>query len=95
MSVVGVQWEHNEVELFRLVAKEVRLTGSAVYATPDGVSDFEAAMALMAQNPEVADTLITHDFALDDAREAFATAADRAIGQHQGHGCSLAGPDRS
>jgi len=80
VSVVGVQWEHNEVELFRLVAQEVRLTGSAVYATPDGVSDFEEAMALMAQNPEVADTLITHDFALDDAREAFATAADRGSG---------------
>ena len=80
VSVVGVQWEHNEVELFRLVAKEVRLTGSAVYATPDGVSDFEEAMALMAQNPEVADTLITHDFALADAPEAFATAADRSAG---------------
>ena len=79
-SVVGVQWEHNEVELFRLVSKEVRLTGSAVYATPEGVSDFEEAMALMARNPEVAETLITHDFALEDAREAFATAADRAAG---------------
>ncbi len=80
VSVVGVQWEHNEVELFRLVSKEVKLTGSAVYATPDGVSDFGEAMAIMARNPKVADTLSTHDFALADAPQAFDTAADRGAG---------------
>jgi threonine dehydrogenase-like Zn-dependent dehydrogenase len=50
------------------------------YSHHDGGSDFGTAVELLATHPEIADTLITGRFPLDDAAAAFRAAADRAAG---------------
>jgi threonine dehydrogenase-like Zn-dependent dehydrogenase len=37
-------------------------------------------MAMLAEMPDLAETVITHHFPLDDAAEAFRTAGDRDSG---------------
>ncbi len=47
---------------------------------PDGVREVERTAAMLAANPDIARTLVTHRFPLDDAAEAFRVASDRAAG---------------
>ena len=63
-----------------LLGKEVRLLPSAMYGHDHGVREFEVAAALLGEHPELADVLISHRFALDDAAEAFRVSGDRAAG---------------
>jgi threonine dehydrogenase-like Zn-dependent dehydrogenase len=56
------------------LSKEIVLAGSATYGRHQG------RRALLAGKPDIAKTLITHRFPLDDARQAFAVAGDRASG---------------
>jgi threonine dehydrogenase-like Zn-dependent dehydrogenase len=44
------------------------------------VREFDEAAALLADDPDLAATLITHRFPLDAAAEAFRTAENRAAG---------------
>ena len=60
--------------------KEVRLVPSFTYGHHAGRREFDEAVAVVAEEPELAPTLITHRYPLDDAREAFRVAADRAAG---------------
>lgn len=60
--------------------KELTYVHSMAYSRHDGVRDTEQAAALLAGNPEIAKTVITHRFPLDDAAEAFRVAGDRASG---------------
>jgi threonine dehydrogenase-like Zn-dependent dehydrogenase len=45
-----------------------------------GVREVERTAAMLAAEPEIAATLITHRFPLDDAAEAIRVAGDRASG---------------
>ena len=45
-----------------------------------GVRDVDQAAALLATQPEICETLITHRFPLDDAAHAYKVAADRQAG---------------
>jgi 2-desacetyl-2-hydroxyethyl bacteriochlorophyllide A dehydrogenase len=63
-----------------MMMKEVRLVPSYIYGHHHGVREFDEAAQLLADNPDIADTIVTHRFGLDDAPEAFRTAADRAGG---------------
>jgi threonine dehydrogenase-like Zn-dependent dehydrogenase len=63
-----------------LLSKELTVHNAMAYSHHDGGSDFGTALALLAAHPEIADTLITRRFPLDDAAEAFRVAADRASG---------------
>ncbi|MGE0878548.1 MAG: zinc-binding dehydrogenase [Acidimicrobiia bacterium] len=67
-----------------VMLKEVSLIGSLCYGwSPPGTKqarDFESAAALLAEEPAIATTLITHRFPLDRAVDAFAAAADRKSG---------------
>jgi 2-desacetyl-2-hydroxyethyl bacteriochlorophyllide A dehydrogenase len=45
-----------------------------------GVREVDRVAALLAASPDIADTLITHRFPLDDAAEAIRVASDRASG---------------
>jgi threonine dehydrogenase-like Zn-dependent dehydrogenase len=60
--------------------KELTVQSSLGYCSHAAGRDFESAIALLASHPEIARTLITHRFPLDDAAEAFRTAADRSAG---------------
>jgi threonine dehydrogenase-like Zn-dependent dehydrogenase len=59
---------------------ELTYIHSIGYGRHEGVRDTEQAAAMLAGNPEIAQALITHRFALEDAAEAFRVAGDRASG---------------
>ncbi len=63
-----------------LLMKEVTLVPSFAYGHHHRVCEFEEAMAMLADMPDLAETVITHHYSLDDAAEAFRTAADRDSG---------------
>jgi threonine dehydrogenase-like Zn-dependent dehydrogenase len=78
--MLATYWGGLEVPGFELCGKEVALVPALQYSRADGVRDVDVAAELLATNPEIADTLITHRFPLDAAAEAFATARDRTAG---------------
>jgi 2-desacetyl-2-hydroxyethyl bacteriochlorophyllide A dehydrogenase len=80
VMIPGVYWGPVEVPGMAWCFKEVSLCPTALYARTAGGRDIDAAAALLATTPGLADTLITHRFPLDAAAEAFATAASRAHG---------------
>ena len=63
-----------------LLSKELTVRNAMAYSHHEGGSDFGTAVELLAARPEIADTLITKRFPLDEATEAFRAAADRASG---------------
>ena len=62
------------------LVKELTWSGAMAYGRHDGIRDFDEGAALLAAQPDLVATIITHRFALDDAAEAFRVAADRAAG---------------
>ncbi|MCH2173959.1 alcohol dehydrogenase catalytic domain-containing protein [Myxococcota bacterium] len=60
--------------------KELVVLPSIAYCRHNQGRDVDDAAALLARRPEVAETVITHRFPIDDAPEAFRVAADRAAG---------------
>ena len=75
----GTFWDPVQLDASMLV-KEVRLVMSQCYGHHHGVREFDEAAAILADHPDLAETLVTHRFPLDDAPEAFRVAADRASG---------------
>ena len=63
-----------------LLSKELTVRNAMAYSHHGEGSDFGTAVALLAAHPDIADTLITERFPLDDAAAAFRAAADRASG---------------
>jgi threonine dehydrogenase-like Zn-dependent dehydrogenase len=61
-----------------LLIKEVSLVPSFMYGHHHGAEEFEGAVAVLGATPELAPTVITHRFSLDDATEAFRVAGDRS-----------------
>ena len=80
VMIPGVYWGPVTVPGMAWCFKEVSLCPTALYARTAGGRDIDAAAALLATTPGLADTLITHRFPLDAAADAFATAASRAHG---------------
>jgi 2-desacetyl-2-hydroxyethyl bacteriochlorophyllide A dehydrogenase len=78
--IPGVYWGPVAVPGMAMCLKEVSLCPTALYSRTAGGRDIDAAAALLATTPGLADTLITHRFPLDAAAEAFATAASRDQG---------------
>lgn len=60
--------------------KEVRMIPSIAYDRHDGLSELARVAAMLAARPEIAQTLITHRFEIDEAEHAFEVAAERAQG---------------
>jgi len=60
--------------------KELTWLAAMAYERRDGVREVEEVAAMLGANPDIAPTLITHRFPLDDAAEAFRVATDRAAG---------------
>jgi threonine dehydrogenase-like Zn-dependent dehydrogenase len=63
-----------------LTIKEITLIPSSFYGHDHGSREFAEAVEVLAARPDIAATLITHRFGLDDAVEAFRVAGDRASG---------------
>lgn len=70
-----VAWPQHECFL-----KELRTVPSLGYCRHNGRRDFDCAAEMLAGNPEIAESLITHRFPIDDAAEAFRVAADKSTG---------------
>lgn len=78
---LGSYWEGTiEAPGMVLSSKELTFVPAQMYGRSGPSRDVDVAATLLAQRPEIADTLITHRFPLDAAVEAFATARDRAAG---------------
>lgn len=60
--------------------KELTYVSSIAYGRHDGVREVEEVAGMLAGNPELARTIITHRYPLADAHEAFRVAGDRAAG---------------
>ena len=63
-----------------LAIKEITLFPSSLYGHDHGSREFTEAVDVLSARPEIAATLITHRFALEDVAEAFRVADDRAAG---------------
>jgi len=80
MVVVGVYdfdvaWPHHHCFI-----KEVRTIPSVGFCHHDGGSDYLSAATMLAERPEVVESLITHRYPIEDAAEAFRVSADRSTG---------------
>jgi 2-desacetyl-2-hydroxyethyl bacteriochlorophyllide A dehydrogenase len=62
------------------LVKELTYVNAIAYDHRDGRREFADAAAMLAGQPEIAETVITHRFPLADAAEAFRVAADRSSG---------------
>jgi threonine dehydrogenase-like Zn-dependent dehydrogenase len=58
--------------------KELTLVPSFTYGHHHGVGEFAEATRILAGTPDLADTMISHRFGLDEAAEAFRVASDHA-----------------
>ena len=76
VGILGTYWDPVALGLtFQM--KELTLLPSFTYGHHHGVSEFAEAARILADLPELADTLLTHHFGLDEATEAFRVAGDR------------------
>jgi threonine dehydrogenase-like Zn-dependent dehydrogenase len=80
IAVLGVHYGPVQINWMDLFHHEARLIPSLGYCAHDGVREMEEAAAMLAEQPEIARTVITHRYALDDAAEAFAVASDKQRG---------------
>lgn len=78
--VLGVHFGPVQLDWLPLFNKEARVIPSLGYCTHEGVREMDEAAAMLAEVPEIARTVITHRFPLEDAEEAFRVASDRASG---------------
>jgi threonine dehydrogenase-like Zn-dependent dehydrogenase len=80
--VVSLGVFHDAIALpgLTMLTKELTFLTAMAYGRDGGVRETELVATMLGAHPEIAQTLITHRFALADAKEAFRVAADRASG---------------
>jgi threonine dehydrogenase-like Zn-dependent dehydrogenase len=78
--VLGTFSRPKPVNLQRLMMKEVGLLGSFCYGEGDRESEFAMAARLTGRWRDELQVLATHQYALDDVADAFATAGDKTTG---------------
>jgi 2-desacetyl-2-hydroxyethyl bacteriochlorophyllide A dehydrogenase len=77
---LSTHWTPVAIPGLPALMKELGFQWSYTYSAHEHGTDLGDAAALLASDPDIADTLITHRFPLDDAAEAFRVAGDRAAG---------------
>jgi threonine dehydrogenase-like Zn-dependent dehydrogenase len=80
IALLGLHLEGFSPDFLTIFTKEARILPSMAYCSHDGKKDFTEAASMLAADPDIADTLITHRFPLSDAEEAFRVAQDRQAG---------------
>lgn len=78
--LLGVYFDRIPVPGAVSLVKELSYVNAMAYGRHDGTREVDEAAHLLATEPEIARTLVTHRFELDAAPEAFRVAADRASG---------------
>ena len=79
--VVGVHGSGKlELDFFTLFNREARIIPSLGYCSHAGGREMAEAAAMLAADPDIARTLITHRFPIGDAVEAFRLANDKTQG---------------
>jgi 2-desacetyl-2-hydroxyethyl bacteriochlorophyllide A dehydrogenase len=78
--VLGVHFGPVQLDWMPLFHKEARIIPSLGYCAHDGGREMEDAAAMLAEDPEIVRTLITHRFPIEDAAEAFRVASERSAG---------------
>ncbi len=76
VSVLGTFWAPVTIGI-GVQMKEVTLLPAFTYGHHHGVDEFEEAARVLAATPDLHGEMVTHDFSLDDAAEAFRVAGDR------------------
>jgi threonine dehydrogenase-like Zn-dependent dehydrogenase len=76
VGILGTFWDPVALGL-AVQMKELTLVPSFTYGHHHGVDEFAEATRVLAGTPDLADTVVSHRFALDEAAEAFRVAADR------------------
>lgn len=80
IAIVGMPQGDLRVPGIPFVMNELTMAGCNCYDSSRGSREFADAARVLADNPEIAATVITHRFPLAEAGEAFRVAADRAAG---------------
>lgn len=80
IALVGMTTENRRLPSIGFVMNELSLLGCNCYDNGADGSEFAAAAEVLAADPDIAATVITHRFGLNEAAEAFRVAADRASG---------------
>ncbi len=78
--VLGVHFGPVQLDWMPLFHREARLIPSLGYCAHEGGREMEDAANMLAEDPEIARTLITHRFPIEDAVEAFRVASDKTEG---------------
>jgi 2-desacetyl-2-hydroxyethyl bacteriochlorophyllide A dehydrogenase len=80
LVLLAAYWDEIALPGLPATLKELALVASTMYGRLGAARDVDAAAALLAAQPAIAETLITHRFPLSAAADAFAAARDRAGG---------------
>jgi 2-desacetyl-2-hydroxyethyl bacteriochlorophyllide A dehydrogenase len=83
--LVGGYYKPLEVNLREIVSSEAIVTGSNCYGYSGLVTDFQAAIDLIATRKVTPTQIVTHRFPLDEITQAFAIAADKESGAIKVH----------
>ncbi len=83
--LVGGYHEPLRVDLAKIMVKEPVVTGSLCYAYSGMVTDFDAAIDLIASGRLDARKIVTHRFPLSEIAEAFSISADKRSGAVKVH----------
>ena len=80
IALVGMAQDDRLVPAIPFVMNELTLVGCNCYDNGRSGHEFTRAAAVLAADPEIADTVITHRFPLAEAVAAFRVAGDRGSG---------------
>ncbi len=80
MGVLGVFGPETQWPALQCFIKELRTVPALGYCNHGHGRDSEDAAAMLAANPDLVDTMITHRFPIEDAAEAFRVASDKTTG---------------
>jgi threonine dehydrogenase-like Zn-dependent dehydrogenase len=80
LLLLGTYWDGLNFPHFAVAQKDLTLFATTMYARSGVGRDCDLAAALLAANPEIARSLISHRFPLEEAPKAFEIARDRRAG---------------